>query len=137
MCNETVLEYHQVKFCTVLPNPKKNTQVSYIIYYLLTESEVINVLTSLSLGQYIKASVWDFPVMTERTRLISYLLYGLSSAILKNNTIKTPQWLSSSLTLKKDLYASFSFSYTLSIFFVAFVHALVAFTHKSNREKFS
>ena len=24
----------------------------------------LNVLTSLSLGQYIKASVWDFPVMT-------------------------------------------------------------------------
>ena len=41
MCKQTVLEYQQVKFCTVLPNPKKNTQVSYIIYYLLTESEVI------------------------------------------------------------------------------------------------
>ena len=26
--------------------------------------------------------------MTERTRLISYLLYGLFSVILKNNTIK-------------------------------------------------
>ena len=26
--------------------------------------------------------------MTERTRLISYLLYGLFSAILKKNTIK-------------------------------------------------
>ena len=68
--------------------------------------------------------------MTERTRLISYLLYGLFSAILKKNTIKTPEvifhirlralWLSSSLILKKYLYASFSFSYrkyscTLSI----------------------
>ena len=27
--------------------------------------------------------------MTEQTRLISYLLYGLSSAILQNNTIKS------------------------------------------------
>ena len=59
--------------------------------------------------------------MTERTRLLSYLLYGLFSAILKKNTIKTPEaifhsrlqalWLSSSLILKKHLYASFSFSY--------------------------
>ena len=61
-----------------------------------------------------------FPVMTERTRLISYLLYGLFSAILKNNTKKTKKkirdvifnislralWLSSSLKLKKYLYAS-------------------------------
>ena len=29
--------------------------------------------------------------MTERTRLISYLLYGLFSTILKKNTIKTPE----------------------------------------------
>ena len=29
--------------------------------------------------------------MTERTRLISYLLYGPFSAILKKNTIKTPE----------------------------------------------
>ena len=39
----------------------------------------------------IKAEVWDFPVMTEGTRLISYLLYGLFSAILKKNTVKTPE----------------------------------------------
>ena len=49
-----------------------------------------------------------------------YLFYGLFSAILKN-TIKTPEVifhirlralrLSSSLILKKYLYASFSFSY--------------------------
>ena len=31
--------------------------------------------------------------MTERTRLISYLLYGLFSAILKKNTMKTPETL--------------------------------------------
>ena len=89
-----------------------------------------------------EVEVWEFPVMTGRTRLISYLLYGLFSAILKKNTIKTPEvvfhirlhalWLSSSLILKKYLYASFSFSYwkyscTLSIFFVVFTHhALVA-----------
>ena len=29
--------------------------------------------------------------MTERTRLISYLLYGFFSVILKKNTIKTPE----------------------------------------------
>ena len=63
------------------------------------------------------AEVWDFPVMTERTRLISYLLYGLFSDILKKNTIKAQGVnfhirfralrLSSSLILKKHLYASF------------------------------
>ena len=50
-------------------------------YYLLTESEVI---TGKS-----QTEVWDFPVMTERTRLISYLLYGFFSAILKKNKMKT------------------------------------------------
>ena len=29
--------------------------------------------------------------MTERTRLISYLLYGLFSTVLKTNTIETPE----------------------------------------------
>ena len=48
--------------------------------------------------------------MSERTRLISYLFYGLFSAFLKKNTIRTPEvifhirlcvpWLSSSLILK-------------------------------------
>ena len=42
-------------------------------------------------GQYIKAEDWDFPVMTERTRLISYLLYGLFSVILEKSTIRTPE----------------------------------------------
>ena len=56
--------------------------------------------------------------MAERTRLISYLLYGLFSAVLKKNTIETPEeifhmrfralWLSSSLILMK--YASFFLS---------------------------
>ena len=58
--------------------------------------------------------------MTERMRLISYLLYGFFSAILKKNTIKTPEatfhirlrvlGLSSSLIRKKYLYASFFLS---------------------------
>ena len=78
--------------------------------------------------------------MTERTRLISYSLYGLFTAFLEKNTIKTPGVifhiglralrLSSWLILKKYLYASFSFSYlkyscTLSIFSVVFDHAHV------------
>ena len=56
--------------------------------------------------------------MTERTRLRSYLLYGLFSAILEKNTIKTPEViflnrlhalrLSSSLIPKKK-YLSFCF----------------------------
>ena len=81
----------------------------------------LNVLIERSLGQYIKASVREFPVMIERMRLISYLLYGLFSAVLKTNTIKTPEvifhirldapGLSSSPILTKYLYASFSFSY--------------------------
>ena len=33
---------------------------------------------------------YNTSVMTERTRLISYLLYGLFGAILKKNIIKTP-----------------------------------------------
>ena len=129
------------------------------IYYLLTESEVKTGKFQTEALMYwpsdseintVKAEVWDFPVMIERTRLISYLLYGLFSAILKKNTIKTPEVifdvclhalrLSSSLMIKKYLYANFSFSYwkysyTLSIFFVVFVHAHVVLltTQKSRR----
>ena len=40
----------------------------------------------------IKAWVWDFPVMTERTRLISYLLYGLFIMDLSLRSIKTNNW---------------------------------------------
>ena len=36
-----------------------------------TEYRGPDVLISLSLGQYMKASVWNFPVMTARMRLIS------------------------------------------------------------------
>ena len=44
----------------------------------------LDVLTERQRGQYIKAEVWDFPVMTERTRLISCLLYGLLALEKKN-----------------------------------------------------
>lgn len=60
----------------------------------LTVSEVITGKSQiealmLSLNTLIKAGVWDFFVMTERTLLLlSYLFYGLFSAILKMNTIK-------------------------------------------------
>ena len=86
--------------------------------------------------------------MTERTRLISYLLYDLFS--VKKNTIKTPEViflirlralrLSSSVILKKYLNASFSFSYwkyscivPLSIFSVvfAYAHVVLLTTQKS------
>ena len=125
----------------VVPSPCETEP--YNKYYLLTESEVITGWSQTESLMYwpSDSEVSDFPVMTERTRLISYLLYDLFSAILKKNTIKTPEvifhirlralWLSSSLILKKYLYASFSFSFweyscTLSIFFVVFAHALVA-----------
>ena len=61
---------------------------------------------------------------------------ALFSAILKKITIKKPEvifhirlhtlWLSSSLILKKYLYASFSFSIYFVHFFVVFVHMLLA-----------
>ena len=44
-------------FFTYLRRP-----ILYSIYYLLTESEVIT-----GKSQYIKAELWDFPIMTERT----------------------------------------------------------------------
>ena len=86
--------------------------INIITSHLLTESEVITgkSQTEALMYWYIKSEVWDFPVMTEWTRLISYLLYGLFSAFLKKNTIRTPEvifhirlrapWLSSSLILK-------------------------------------
>ena len=105
-------------------------------------------------GQYIKAEVWDFPVMTEQTR--SYLLCGLFSSILKKYTIKTPEVvfpaclrglrLSSWLILKKYLYANFFFQ--LLKVWLYFVHLFCCFhplacciTHNSKelsrREKIS
>ena len=41
---------------------------------------------------YIKASVWDFPEMTEWTRLITCLLYGLFIMDLSLQSIKTNNW---------------------------------------------
>ena len=95
--------------------------------------------------------------MTERTRLISYLLYGLFSAILKKNTMKRPGaifhislrvlWLSSSLILKKyearPVFLSVieNIVVLFHLFFVVFAHALVALTYNSkepsSRESFS
>ena len=46
----------------------------------------------LGVCQYVKAEVWDFPVMTEWTRLISYLLYGLFVMDLSLRSIKTNNW---------------------------------------------
>ena len=44
-------------------------------------------------GQYMKAEIWDFPVMAEQTKLIlSYLLYGLSILDLSLRSIKTNNW---------------------------------------------
>ena len=51
-----------------------------------------DVLTERKRGQYIKAEVWDFPVMNERTRLISYLLCGLFIMDLSLQSIKTNNW---------------------------------------------
>ena len=50
-------------------------------------------------GQYMKAEIWDFPVMAEQTKLIiSYLLYGFFimdpslRSIKTNNWSASPQW---------------------------------------------
>ena len=54
--------------------------VAVIIYYLLTSfvRSLQGNLRPRPWCTYIRAEVWDYPVMTERTRLIlSYLLYGL------------------------------------------------------------
>ena len=70
-------------------------------YYLLTESEVIAGKSQSKVLmfwpryrsiQYIKALVWDFPVMTEWTRFISYLFYGLFIMDLSLQPIKTNNW---------------------------------------------
>ena len=59
-----------------------------ITYYLLTESDAITGKSQTEALMYwlsdnIKAEVWDFPVMTEQMRLISYLLYGFLALFLK------------------------------------------------------
>ena len=52
----------------------------------------LDVLSAPWRGQYIKDEVWDFSVMTERTRLISYLLHGLFIMNLSLRSIKTYNW---------------------------------------------
>ena len=54
----------------------------FLIYRLFTESEVPTGKSHTEDCQYIKGDreVWDLSVMTERTRLISYLLCDLFSA---------------------------------------------------------
>ena len=62
-----------------------------IIYFLLTDSEVI---TGKS-----QTNVWDFPVMTKWTMLIRYFLYGLFIVGLSLQSIKTNN--RSAVNLKK------------------------------------
>ena len=69
-------------------------------YYREISDLGLDVLTALSLGQYclsrtdryIKAKVWDFPVTTKKTRLISYFLDGLFIMDLSLRSIKTNNW---------------------------------------------
>ena len=122
------------------------------INHLLTESEVITGKSQTSALMY-----WPSDVRKDEFNKL-FIIWPFS-AILKKNTMKTPDWVifhihlralwlsSSRLILKKYLYASFSFSFwkyscTLSSFFVVvFAHALVAFTHNSkepsSRKRFS
>ena len=58
-------------YCTV--DSKMYIIRTGIKYQLSTESEVITRKSHTEVN--IEGEVWDFPVMTERTRLISYLLY--------------------------------------------------------------
>ena len=93
--------------------------------------------------------------MTEQTRLISYLLYGLFSAFLNKNTIRTQEvifhirlrtpWLDLFVAhTKMFLYASFSFSYwkySCTTFWPSFLlfsptHSLLLLATQKSREKF-
>ena len=104
-----------------------------IIYHLLTASEVItgNSQTERQQGQYIKAEVCYFPVMTERTRLISYLSHDLFSAILKKNTIKTPEVIFH-IRLRALVFSLRTLSYGSSFFPLRFMAHL---GHKSKGKK--
>ena len=94
--------------------------------------------------QDIKAKVWNFPVMTEQMRLISYLLWPFYFPHPLARTRGRVHWTETNLF--KYLHTSFSFSYwkyccNLSTFVVDFAHWLVAFTRNSKEplswEKFS
>ena len=54
-----------------------------IAQLLITESEVITGKSRT------KVVVWDFPVMTERTRVIIYLFYGLLSVGKKRSVLQS------------------------------------------------
>ena len=58
-------------------------------YYREISDLGLDVLTSLSLGQYCLS---DFPVTTKKTRLISYFLDGLFIMDLSLRSIKTNNW---------------------------------------------
>ena len=60
----------------------------------------LDVLTSVSLGQYIKAEVWDFPVMTKRRRLISIYYMAFLTLFLERIQKKTVEVIFST----SDLY---------------------------------
>ena len=51
--------------------------------------------------RYIKTKVWDFPVTTKKTTLISYFSHGLFIMDLSLRSIKTKNW--SADTLKKHV----------------------------------
>ena len=101
-------------------------------YQLLTESEVITGKSQTEALMY-WPSVMYFAVMTERTRLISYLLHGMGAKEVIRLAFAMALFV---FILKRYLYASFSFSHwkyscTLSTIFVVSAHALVVFTHNS------
>ena len=69
----------------------------YIQLYHLLTSSVQSLQGNLRLRPWcidwaIKSQVWDFPVMTQWTRLISYLLHGLFIMDLSLQSIKTNNW---------------------------------------------
>ena len=47
----------------------------------------LKVLTQWPRGQYVKAEVWDFPVMTDRTTVVTYILCGLLSPGKKGESV--------------------------------------------------
>ena len=64
-------------------------QYKYMIYYLLTSP--LGLYREIS-DRRLDDSAWDFPVMNEQTRLISYLLNGLFIMELSLRSIKTKSW---------------------------------------------
>ena len=63
--------------------------------------------------QYMKAEVWDFPVMAEQTKLIiSYLLYGFFIMDPSLRSIKTNNWSASPKRLPHSLLLHLNEFYT-------------------------